>query len=257
MYSHTGKNPGVQIPRPKPLAKLRLFCLPHAGGTSTAFREWADDLPGAIELCIVEIPGHGYRLNEALMHRLQPLVMQVAQDIEPYLDKPFVIFGHSMGNLLGFELSHYLQNAYQKTPVHLFLSGRGAPHLPPREEPIHQLPEDQFIQKITEYNGTPKEVLQHKELMDLMLPILRCDFEVCETYRFSPKPPFSFPMTIFGGLSDPGSTKSDLQEWKRYTTASFSLRMFPGDHFFIFSAQKQLLQAIVRDINDHFPISTG
>lgn len=256
MNNRSQNNLSLAIPRPNPQANMRLFCLPHAGGTSTAFREWADWLPGVIELCIVEIPGHGYRLNEALIHRLPPLVQQVAQDIQPYLDKPFAIFGHSMGNLLGFELSHYLQNYYQKTPIHLFLSGRGAPHLPSREEPIHQLPEDQFIHKITEYNGTPKEVIQHKELMDLMLPILRTDFEVCETYQFSPKPPFNFPLTIFGGLSDQGASKPDLQEWNRYTNSSFSLRMFPGDHFFIFSAQKQLLQAIVRDINDHFPIST-
>lgn len=254
MYNSYKRDKWVIILKSSPQTKLRLFCLPFAGGSSTAFRDWCKYLPASIELCAIEIPGRGHRLSEPLEKKISPLIEGIAAGILPYLDRPFALFGHSMGSLLGFELTHHLIQLYQKHPVHLFLSGRGAPFLASREQPIHALPEPEFIQQIKNYNGTPKEVLEHQELMQLMVPILRADFEICETYEFREKPPLECPLTIFGGLKDNGATRSELEAWQRLTSAPFSLRLFPGDHFYLLESQITLVQTIIRELHKHLTL---
>ncbi len=245
----------VVIPKWNPQARLRLICLPYAGGNSNAFRSWAQYLSPSVELCNIELPGRGFRLAEDLYRNIKPLIRDLAAGIKPYLDKPFAIFGHSMGALTGFELTHRLLEDYGRKPVHLFLSGRGAPHLASREEPIHHLPENDFVEKIKNYNGTPGEVLQHEELMNLMVPILRADFEVCETYEYTAKEAqLDVPLTVFGGLKDESALREDLESWKDYTRGSFNVRMFPGDHFYLLSTEKLLVETILRDINNHFKL---
>ena len=241
----------VIIPKKVPDPKLRLFCLPFAGGNANAFRDWVNYLPDSVELNTVEIPGRGHRLAEPLMKELHPLVEAIAAGIRPYLDRPFVLFGHSMGALLGFELTHLLKEKYNRAPVHLFLSGRGAPDTIDREEPIHRLPEAAFIEKIKKYNGTPKDVLEHEELMQIMIPILRSDFQVCETYVYKPKSKLDLPLTVFGGLKDSSSPQPDLQAWEKFTSGPFALRMFPGDHFYLLQSKADLVHAVLRDVNKY------
>ncbi len=238
----------VVKPKPNPAATLKLFCLPFAGGGSISFRPWADLLPAPIELCAVEIPGRGHRLREPLQRRMHSLIPQIAQGIKEELDRPYALFGHSMGTLLVYELTHFLLENGFPAPAHLFLSGRGAPHLPNRDKPIHQLPEHEFVAEIRKFNGTPKEVLEHEELMQLMIPILRADFEVCETYQYTQKPAFTIPITVFGGLQDEGATREELEAWQEHTTAGFNLRMFPGGHFFLLQHQPTIVETIVRDL---------
>ncbi len=252
MLNHTFKrDTWVIIPKKIPNPKLRLFCLPFAGGNANAFREWINFLPDTIELNAVEIPGRGHRLAEPLIKQIEPLVEAIALGIKPYLDRPFTLFGHSMGALLGFELTHYLKQKFDLQPIHLFLSGRGAPDTIDREEPIHNLSEKEFVKKIREYNGTPKEVLEHEELMQIMIPILRSDFQVCETYVYQQKPKLDLPVTIFGGLKDSSATQADLQAWSNFTSGPFALRMFPGDHFYLLRSKADLVHAMLRDINVH------
>jgi len=241
----------VIVPKTIPSPKLRLFCLPFAGGNANAFREWANFLPDTVELNAVEIPGRGHRLAEPLVKQIEPLVEAIAQGIKPYLDRPFTLFGHSMGALLGFELTHYLKQEFDLQPAHLFLSGRGAPDIVDKEEPIHNLPENEFIERIKNYNGTPKEVLEHEELMQIMIPILRSDFEVCETYRYQEKPKLTLPLTVFGGLKDSSAPSADLEAWANYTEGPFALRMFSGDHFYLLQSKADLVHAILRDINKY------
>ena len=250
-------NSWIVKPKPNPSAQLKLVCLPFEGGGSNSFRNWVQFLPKQIELLAIEIPGRGQRLREPLRTRMHELVPDITSSLSKELDRPYALFGHSMGTLLGIELSHHLRAEYQQEATHLFFSGRGAPHLPSKEKPIHHLPEDEFITQIRHYNGTPKEVLDHEELMELMVPILRADFEVCETYSYNNHPKLSCPLSIYGGLQDVAAPREAMQAWAELTEGPFNLRMFPGDHFFILSNTQTLLSSILKDLNEHFTLTSN
>lgn len=237
--------------RPKPQATLRLFCCHYAGGGALSFRSWSDSLPLAVEVCAIELPGRGSRLMERPFTRLEPLIQELTPVLLPYLNKPFAFFGHSMGALVSFELARILRKEYGLSPVHLFVSGRRAPQVPDPDPPIHTLPEREFLDELRRYNGTPESVLENAELMQLFLPTLRADFAVLETYVYTPEPLLDCPITAFGGLEDWKASCDDLEAWREQTNAEFSLQMFPGDHFFIHSAQPLLLQLLSRRLHHY------
>lgn len=227
-----------------------MFCFPYAGGGASAYRGWSSSLPVDIEVCPVQLPGRESRLREQPFTTLAPLVQALADELVPHFDLPFVFFGHSMGGLISFELARELRRRGAPFPVHLFVSGRRAPQLPAREEPIHDLPEPEFVERLRELNGTPEEVLQHAELMRLLTPILRADFAVNETYEFEPGEPLDIGISAFGGLGDEEITRDDVAGWKEHTKGRFRIRMLPGDHFFINAngSRDMVLEAVSRDL---------
>lgn len=241
-------NPWLSCPKSNPAASRRLFCFPYSGAAASIYYSWADVLPPFIEVCPVQLPGHGTRLREPLATRLEAQVQAVAAGLAPAFDRPFAFFGHSMGALLSFELARHLRRTGQPGPVHLFVSGHGAPHLPDRNPPMHQLPDDEFVAKLRELNGTPEEVLRHNELLQLLTPILRADFAVCETYVYRPEPPLPCPISAYGGLGDAYVSQEEMDAWRQQTTSRFSLRMFPGDHFYLNEHRMHLLTALARDL---------
>jgi medium-chain acyl-[acyl-carrier-protein] hydrolase len=176
------------------------------------------------------------------------MVDALAQALSPFFDEPFAFFGHSMGALIGLELARWLRRERKTMPVHLFLSGRRAPQLPEPAPPSYNLPEPEFVQRVRSLNGTPKEVLDHPELMELMIPLLRADFSVCETYEHQSEPPLDCPLTVFGGIGDVEVSRDQLEPWREHTTAAYSLRMFPGDHFFLHTAQTEMLRTIAQQL---------
>ena len=236
----------IICPQSNPQADLRLFCFPYAGANSWIYRTWAKNLPKYIELFPVELPGRGKLIKLPLLTTMKSLVDAIAPAILPYLDKPFCFFGHSMGGLLSFELTRYLRQHYGKQPVRLFVSARRAPQIPPSRPPIHKLSDLEFKQQIKLLNGTRNSVLEDRELMELMLPILRADFEILETYQYVGEEPLECPITAFGGLEDPVVNIKDLEGWRSQTRNSFQLEMLSGDHFFIHSSQSILLNNTVK-----------
>jgi medium-chain acyl-[acyl-carrier-protein] hydrolase len=246
----------ITCPQPNPQASLRLFCFPYAGGSSLIFRTWADILPKNIEVFAIEYPGRGTQMKSVAFTRLEPLVNAIAQALTgqfapvllPYLDKPFAFFGHSMGGLICFEVARLLRNNYNKNPVHLFISGRSAPQILNRNPPIHALPEPEFLEELRLLNGTPVAVLENTELMQLLVPILRADFAVLETYEYVPAPPLECAIAVFGGLQDREVNIGELEAWQEQTTTSFELKMFSGDHFFLNSEKHLLLQSITQKL---------
>jgi medium-chain acyl-[acyl-carrier-protein] hydrolase len=225
-----------------------LFCFPYAGGAASVFRNWSDGLPADVELCPVQLPGRGTRLMELPFSRLSLLVEALAEAILPLLDKPFAFFGHSLGSLVSFELARELRAKHQARPVRLFVSAGPAPQIPHRGLPIHNLPEREFAAELRRLNGTPAELLDHRELMDIVIPSLRADFALYESYRYLAGPPLNCPISTFGGLSDQKVSHRDLEAWRDQTTVSFSIRMFPGDHFFLKTTQPQLLRALSQEL---------
>jgi len=172
----------------------------------------------------------------------------MGQAIAPYFDKPFALFGHSMGALIAFELARYVRREYGAQPLHLFASGRCSPQF--TNDPLDL---KQFGSELPEMlrrgNGTPAEVLEDPELMELVLPVLRSDWALCESYIFTPQPPFSFPITAFGGLEDRGVPRRYIEGWREHTTGPFVLRMLPGNHFFLNTSRLLLLEAIAKELD--------
>lgn len=229
-----------------PKAQLRLFCFPYAGAGALIFRKWSDGLPREVEVCPIQLPGRGTRLTEPPFTQLSCLIEALTRALVPLLDKPFAVFGHSLGALIGFELARQIRRQYGVHPIRLFASAGRAPQIPHRAPPIHTLPDNEFLAELRRLNGTPRELLDHEELMEVMLPILRADFALYETYLYTTEPPLNCPISAFGGLQDRKVTASDLEEWRAQTSASFSLRMFPGDHFFL--KELLLLQALSQEL---------
>lgn len=238
----------LTCPKPNPRASMRLFCFPYAGGGASVFRTWPDELPADIEFYAIELPSRGRRIKEPPITRMEPLVRGIAGAIESLLDKPFCFFGHSMGALTGFELARLLRREGRAQPSHLFVSGAIAPQIKDNQEVTYNLPEPEFLDVLRRLGGTPHEVLEHEELLQLMLPTLRADFELLQFYEYVDEPPFSFPITAFGGLQDKEVSREDIEGWRVHTTATFILRFFQGDHFFLLSDRSRLLWAMSQEL---------
>ncbi len=236
--------------KPNANAKLRLFCFPYAGGSGMLFQSWFRNLPRTVEVCPVQPPGRGHRLREQPFNRLEQLVQAAAEQLRPYFDLPFAFFGHSMGALISFELARLLRREGREQPRHLFVSGSNAPQLCSPDRLIHDLPEPELIEELLKLNGTPREVLDHPELMELMLPIIRADMAVCETYAYKPEPPLDSAISAFGGLQDPDVPRQGVRAWESQTSSSFAMWMFEGDHFFLHQAQPQMLRIIAESCSN-------
>jgi medium-chain acyl-[acyl-carrier-protein] hydrolase len=175
-------------------------------------------------------------------------VQAAYEALQSSLDIPFALFGHSMGALIAFEFARHLRNENGPEPVCLIVSGRSAPQSETTDPPTHKLPDPEFIENLRKLNGTPEAVLQSSELMSLMMPQLRADFELCETYLYSAQEPLRIPIRAFGGLDDREVSREKIEAWKEQTSRSFNLKIFPGDHFFIHSSRELILQAIYREL---------
>jgi medium-chain acyl-[acyl-carrier-protein] hydrolase len=237
-------NPWLPYHNPNSQSRLRLFCFPHGGGGGTIYSGWAKGLPPTVELCQVELPGRETRFNEPPATRLSSLVQALAPALLPCLDKPFAFFGHSMGALIAFELARLLQKDRAIHPVHLFVSGLRAPQLPLPAHPVYALPEADFVAELCRRYDTLNELLQEESLAQMLLPLLRADFELYETYTYTKERSLTCPITAFAGSQDNEHTSEGLAAWKEQTTGSFELHILPGDHFFLRTARPQLLQML-------------
>jgi medium-chain acyl-[acyl-carrier-protein] hydrolase len=240
----TGGEQARWVIRPieRPDATLRLFCLSHAGGGASAFRGWAEMVPQEVELLAVQLPGRESRLREPCVTRLADVVAGVLSGFERLLDRPFALFGHSLGALLAFETARRLIKDGGPAPLHLFVSGRRAPHLPRQHAPIAHLERDPFIEQVTRrYGGIPPQILQEPELLDLLLPALRGDMVLLEAYTYRTGSPLSCPITAYAGADDPEAGVDELTAWREHTVGAFNLRRFPGSHFFLQSSRGALL----------------
>ena len=249
------KSPGPQPwfkVQPGSTARVRLFCFPYAGGGSAIYRQWSKEfLRSPIELVPALLPGRESKVREPGYTRADRYVESLAREISPYLDKPFAFFGHSMGGILALELARRLRDERGVEPEHLFISGRRSPRIPRRDPYVHDLPEAEFITELERMNGTPMEVLQHKELMELMIPLLRADFAVCHTYDYVPGKPLQCPITVLGGTHDEEAPPDELDLWREETTGDFNVQMIEGDHFFINQQHAAILRIIAETLLAH------
>lgn len=222
---------------------VRLFCLPFAGGSAAAYAPWQGAIDPRFEVIPVQLPGHGGRIREAPLQTMTAMATALADAMAPRLDRPYAVFGHSMGALLGFETLRRLRSQGAPAPVALCVSARRAPQLPAKRPPLHLLSDAQLIDELRRLNGTPDVVLRDQELLDLLLPVIRADLRAVETHVYRAATLFDFPIHAFGGERD-SITEEDLRAWSLQTTAKSTVTLFPGDHFYLNDDRAPLLRAL-------------
>lgn len=229
--------------------RIPLLCLPFAGGGASAYRSWRRAQPAGIEICPIQLPGREARIRETPHRRVEALVEELAPTLAPLAGRRWALFGHSMGALIGFELTRRAAEWDLLPPAHLFVSAARPPAAMRRGAPLHALPDAAFLATLRELKGTPEEVLAHDELMDLLLPILRADFEMCETFMHPGGGPLGVPITAFGGAHDPQVSEDDLEGWGRETTGSFDVVRLPAHHFYLEEHASTILSCVAARLN--------
>lgn len=238
---------------------LTLFCVPYAGGSAAIYREWAPRLPAWIRLMPLHMPGRGVRHRMRPMHRWSELLDLLVEDVQPCIERPFAIFGHSMGALVGIELAHALRRRHGVAPVWFGASACRAPSR--RERELHWLtcPENEFLDEVRSLKGMPEALLGNREFMDLVLPFLRADFHLCGSYEYRQRDPLGCAMLVLGGRQDNeiADDPRNLAAWSRETTGPYEQKEIDAGHFFINTHRDavidQVIDSLARAFHSHWP----
>lgn len=244
----TQTNQVLMYRRPNPQAELRLFCFPYAGGGASIYTAWQKRFSARVEVCPVQLPGRENRMFESPVSSISQLIPQLADELAGYLGQPFIFFGHSMGALIGFELARELRRRKQPLPQKLIVSAKAAPHVARRKAYSYASSDEQLIAELRELNGTPEEVLNNRELMALLLPAIRADFELVTCYAYQEEEPLSCPVLALGGTEDKDVPPEELRAWQEMTTGGFSMQLFKGDHFYLFQENKDAWAKIIEAV---------
>lgn len=218
---------------PRSDAQWRLFCFSYAGGSAADFLSWQAKLAPRIDVCPLQLPGRGGRLRETPMLSPAEVVDAALDAVRPYCDMPFACFGHSLGALLAFEFTRRCRTLGLPMPVRLMVSGCGSPSSERDTEPLHLMDDDALVSALRRYNGTPVDVLNNRELMELVMPVIRADFELVSNYVYRPLPALDMPLTVLAGRGDTHVRPGQVEGWRAETTAACDVNWFDGDHFFI------------------------
>jgi medium-chain acyl-[acyl-carrier-protein] hydrolase len=211
----------------------RLFCFPFAGGSAAAFLPWQGSLGPRVQLRVALLPGRGNRLFETPLRDLDELVAQLARSVADLADRPFAVFGHSLGALVAFEVTRALRRQGSPGPSSLWVAGAEAPQTRLVRRRLHELADDELVEALREYNGTPPELLEDRDMMRLLMPGLRADFALDECYAYRPEPPLDLPIHVLLGDHDPHVDPERAAGWALESTRPLRRHDYDGDHFFV------------------------
>lgn len=247
----------VQRFAPRPESVARLVCFHHAGASAAVFRPWALQMPEFVEVCAIQLPGHGPRLAEAPLEDIGQIAERVVAALSPLIDRPMFLFGHSMGATLAWETAMTLVDTGRHSPSHLFVSGRRPPHMDDGRSALSHLDEPTFISEIgRRYAPIAKEVLAEPEVLTLLLPALRSDIKALEAHRPAQRTsPLPVPITAMGGASDASAPPDHLDAWRLLTSSHFQRRIYPGGHFYLDERRSTVLQDV--SITIRHAVGTG
>jgi surfactin synthase thioesterase subunit len=227
---------------------IRLFCFAHAGGGSGFFRSWQKSLTPEIAVTPVVLPGREARWREPAYTRMDLLIEPLCDAMLPHLDRPFALFGHSVGAVIAYEVARRLADGPFGPLVCLFVSARRVPHSPGNRPPIYKLPLDQFLAQVERLSGAQLRLLRESPLLPALLPGLRADFELNDTYSPTLGNVLTLPFSAFVGDRDQLVTVDEMRRWTELTVGEFNLRIFAGDHFYLAGGPLDVLDAIRQDI---------
>ncbi|MGJ4928868.1 thioesterase II family protein [Bradyrhizobium sp. HKCCYLRH3095] len=241
MWSHSSGSPWLAetdyVGRPK----LRLFCLPYAGGGAAIYRGWSREFPSTIDVRAVRLPGREQRAAEPAWTNLEQVAAALARALLPLLDQPFAFFGHSMGGAIAYEVARVLARDHGRMASGFMASACRAPQLPSSRPWLHPLPDRKLLDELRRLGGTAPSVLDNAELMQLVLPTLRADLQLIETYVAARPSSLDCPIVAFSGLRDFEVGRDDIAAWRQVGNGDFRLHVVEGDHFFINSERERLI----------------
>ncbi|MFC3032190.1 thioesterase II family protein [Pseudoalteromonas fenneropenaei] len=230
------------IPRANPNATIRLFCFPYAGGSSSIFTSWVNFVAPHIELVFVHLPGRGIRMMEEPHEFMEDVIAELLAEHSFISSKPFAFFGHSLGSRIAYELTQQLHYHRFPLPEMLFVSASRAPHISNHKKLLHNLPYDEFIAALKELNGTPREVLESEQLMNLLVPLLRADFKIAETYIAECRP-LPINIHVFNGSED-DIPEENVAAWQHLSENPIARTDFASGHFFIHHYSSEMVNVI-------------
>lgn len=235
---------------PRPAAEIKLFCFPYAGGQAHLFRSWHQSLPRDVETYASNLPGRAYSLNRPPFRRVADLVAEVGPALVREITGPFVLFGHSLGAILAFEVARWLRSRHGLSPALLAVAAHRAPQVANADDaPMHLMNDRDFVVSLAKLKGTTPEVLASPEILRFMIPILRADFEMAETYRYTSEPSLSCPIAAFGGTDDEETAGGKLEAWRDQTTDACLCQLVKGDHFFVRSNERMFLELLRHELS--------
>jgi surfactin synthase thioesterase subunit len=230
----TGHGAGWVVGDRRPGATISMLCFPCAGSGASMFRDWSMRALPDVAVYSVQLPGREKRYGEPPFRRLGPLIDAAIADFERWIEPPFVLLGHSMGALLAFETARRLRDRGRSAPVLIVACACPAPHLPPSGVPAHTLSDVELVRQLKAKRTVAQQTLfDDPDLIGVVLPTIRADIELVETYSAAPGPPLSCPILAVGGNADTDGPRESLEAWRQHTIADFSTTVIPGDHFFI------------------------
>jgi surfactin synthase thioesterase subunit len=232
-----------------------LFCLPYAGGSEVIYYKWRRYLNSYINLYPIELKGRGKRIDEGFYESIEEAVDDIFNNVkDEVLNSDYAIYGHSMGGLLAYELYYKIGKMKVRKPSHMFFSGYGAPSIKRKKENIHNLPDCEFIKKVFELGGTPEELINNKELLQVFLPIIRNDFKILENYTYKEREnKIECDISILNGKQDNISLE-EILAWKNHVCRGFKVYNFEGNHFFINNNVKNITNIINKCLSEETSI---
>ncbi|MEV6559420.1 alpha/beta fold hydrolase [Nocardia sp. NPDC051756] len=233
------------MPYPPPGgAATTLYCLPHAGAGASTYLPWRKQLQPEVDVVPLQPPGRELRMRDEPFENLGPLLDDLLAVMDGEWREPFVLFGHSLGALVAYELARRLSAGAGPRPAHLIVSGRRAPHKPSRLPWVRMASDSTLLEIVYRLGGTPEEVLDDAQMRAQVLSLMRADLGVDQTYRYEPEPRLDVPITVLSGSSDTHVSMAELEPWAECGSAGVDIRLVPGGHFFPITHRDTVLRRV-------------
>lgn len=229
-------------------AKLLVICFPYAGGSGFAFQQLKDFWPKSWDIKTITYPGRGHKIEDPLIYKVEDLVNYCWEQIKDWLHRPYIFFGHSLGGRLIYLLAHKIREQHKKLPECLVISGTHGASVPPKQPYRYAMPTPDLKAILKRYGAIPEEIVQDEFAFNFFEPIIRADFQVAETWQYTPREKLPIPTMVVTGTEE-DMTEAEILLWEKEFSTTINFRQLTGHHFFLFDSPKQMIKLIEEQVN--------